>query len=51
MAKLILGEPGCILQYNTCDEIIANVLDFTLEKICDFRVTAKTHELFMFIIG
>ena len=51
MAKMIHGEPGCILQYNRYDEIIANVLDFILEKICDFRVTAKTHRLFMFIIG
>ena len=45
MAKVILGEPLCILQYNTCDEIIANVLDFILEEVCDFRVTAQTYRL------
>ena len=51
MAKVILGGPGCILQYNTRDEIIANVLDFILEGACDFRVTAKTYRVCVFHIG
>ena len=51
MAKVILSEPRCILQYNACDEIIANVLDFILEEVCDFRVTAKTYRLCIFNIG
>ena len=51
MAKVILGEPGCILQYNARDESIANVLDFILEEVCNFRVTAKTYRLCMFNIG
>ena len=51
MAKVILGEPRCILRYNACDEIIVNILDFILEEVCDFRVTAKTYILCMFNIG
>ena len=51
MAKVILGEPRCTLQYNACDEIIVNILDFILEEVCDFRVTAKTYRLCMFDIG
>ena len=51
VAKVILVEPGCILQYNTCDEVIADILDFVLEEVCDHRVTAKTYRICMFDIG
>jgi hypothetical protein len=43
LAKVILGEPGCILQYNACDEVIANILDFILEEICNFGITGYAY--------
>ena len=41
LAKVILGEPGYILQYNACDEVIGKILDFILKEICNFRITAR----------
>ena len=41
MSKVILGEPGCSLQYNACDKIVANVLYFILDKMYDFKVNVK----------